>query len=302
MGDVPCACVHVCHHPLSLSLSYLSPPPPPAQFNELVSLADMANETSFSQLQLALSLLSDVQAASSDAAEALRLLCEAISLQNETTAAITSLEETQLPPLEAVFREAQEALLTAEIEVPLATFRARRVLELILSVSIPDYNTSSIRNRLQTLRGQKEVLVSDTNTTIMELDQLEGEVSSLSDEARPLIAESRRLNFLAVELLARAHAALSFANRTVQEGNEFIAMVQDLLLELQRRLNDTQGFVEGLEEVIRNVELAEELSLQAEEEAREKEGEVREAARLAAEAARVLEEASGIVQQALQVQ
>ena len=38
------------------------------------------------------------------AAEALRLLCEAISLQNETTAAITSLEETQLSPLEAVFR------------------------------------------------------------------------------------------------------------------------------------------------------------------------------------------------------
>ena len=261
----------------------------------------MADEVSSRQLQLALSLLADMQAAASNASEALRLLCEALSLQNKTTESILSLEQTQLPALEAQFRAAQSALAGAEVDVPRALSQARAVLDRALSLSVPDHNASILRDRLQTLTDNKTALVSVTMATNQEIDRVREEVRSLRGVAGPLLNESRRLNELAVELLSRAHAARSFAMRTTREGNVFVAMVTELLAELRRRLNETRGVVEGLEEVRRNVRRAEDEAEKAEEEGRTEEELVREAAALASQAVQMMAEASNITEEAVQV-
>ena len=216
-----------------------------------MSLSTTANETSTAHYQLALSLLSDSLTASSTAQRALQLLSEAINLQNETTVAIAALEERR-PSLDASLQAARDGLRDAELNVPSVLARARAVLDLVLAISLDEYDTSLLESRLRGLQTQTGRLVSGTTAANIELEQVEREVSEANRTASSLIAESQRLNRLAAELLGRAHAASSFANQTVQEGNEFIAMVRQLLQELQERLGDTEGFVSGLEQVRKN--------------------------------------------------
>lgn len=206
----------------------------------------MADEMSIAQYELALSLLSSVMNASATVQQALELLCEAISLQNETTAAIATLDQTGL---DSSLQEAMAALRQAEAVVPQALSRARTILHLVRNISIERYNVSSLENRLQELQELTEALTAETVSASTELEQVEEEVEGVREESSQLIAESVRLNNLAAELLGRAHAALSFASQTVEGGNEFIAMVKQLLLELQERLANSRGFVSGLEEV-----------------------------------------------------
>lgn len=212
-----------------------------------MSLSTMANETSTTQYELALSLLSSAKNVSTTAQKALELLCQAISLQNETTAAIATLD------LDSLFQEAMAGLREAEVTVPVALSRARTILHRIRNISIESYDVTSLEARLEDLRELTEALVSETNSARTELDQAEGEVDGVREEASQLIAESTRLNSLAVELLGRAHAAFSFASQTVENGNDFVAMVEQLLAELQERLANSRGFVSGLEEVRREL-------------------------------------------------
>lgn len=198
------------------------------------------------QYELALSLLSSTMNASATAQQALELLCDAISLQNETTAAIVTLDQTGL---DSSLQEAMAALREAEVIVPLALSRARTILHRVRNISIERYNVSSLEDRFQELQVLTEALTAETASARSELEQVEGEVEGVRGEASQLIAESVRLNNLAAELLGRAHAAFSFASQTVESGNDFIAMVEQLLLELQERLANSRGFVSGLEEV-----------------------------------------------------
>ena len=220
------------------------------QFDRLVTLTSLANETSVAQYELALSLLSDATNASATAQLALQLLSETISLQSNTTTAIDTLVETQLS-LDSRVQEAMAALREAEVSVPLSLSQARALLDRVRNITIEDYDTTELEVSLDNLRDLTGELVSETASVRAELEQAEEEVAEVSEGAATLVAESSSLNLLAVELLGRAHAALSFANRTVEEGNEFTASVEQLLVELQQRLNDSQGFVGGLEEVRR---------------------------------------------------
>lgn len=182
------------------------------------------------------------------AQRALRLLFDAIALQNETTAAIETLVETQLP-LDSILQSAVAALREAAVSVPLALSQAREILNRVRNISAATYDSTVLEARLQNLQTQTENLVSNTVSVSTELEQAEDEVEGVSERASLLIMESSRLNILAAELLGRAHAAFSFANRTVEDGNEFVAMVEQLLLELLQRLANSQGFVSGLQEV-----------------------------------------------------
>lgn len=217
-----------------------------SQFASLVSLSKMANETSVAQYELALSLLSSITNASTTAQQALELLAQAISLQNETTAAIATLDE-----IDSSFQAVMGGLREAEVTVPLALSRARAILHRIRNISLESYDVTSLEARLEDLREMTEALVSKTASASEELDQVEEEVAGVRQEASQLVAESTRLNTLAVELLGRAHAAFSFATQTVESGNDFVAMVEQLLVDLQERLANSRGFVSGLEEVRR---------------------------------------------------
>lgn len=216
------------------------------QFASLVSLSKMANKTSGAQHELALSLLSSITNASMTAQQALELLAQAISLQNETTAAIATLDQ-----IDSSFQETVAGLREAEITVPVALSRARAILHRIRNISIESYDVTLLEARLEDLRLLTEALISKTASASEELDQVEGEVAGVRQEGSQLVAESTRLNNLAVELLGRAHAAFSFASQTVESGNDFIAMVEQLLVDLRERLANSRGFVSGLEEVRR---------------------------------------------------
>ena len=148
-----------------------------------------------------------------------------------------------------VYQDAIATLQDAEVRVPLALFQARSALDLVHSISIPRYNTSSLENRLADLTNRTNELVSSTNRTGHLLDVMERELASVNETASSLIAESRRLNLQAVELLARAHAAWSLANSSILRGEEFVAMVEQLLRDLQLQLGNTTSFLAGLEQV-----------------------------------------------------
>ena len=232
---------------------------------------------------------------------ALQLLCDAVALQNTTTQLIDVLAQDQLPQLEELFRMAREALMAAERDVPLALSEARLALERALNLTIPDYNVDSLQREVGMLRNRTDVLLDSTAAIDSELDRQRGNFSTLNSSARILLRESQQLNVEAQDLLAKAHGALSFANNTVTASNEFIRTVRELLDELRRRLADIDTFMVDLAAVIRNVELAENLSTLAQNEAERSASEVQEAMRQATAAAELLDGASVTLQAALRV-
>ena len=266
-----------------------------------MTLASEANATSFTQQAISQDLINRASGALNDATMALQLLCDAVSLQNTTTQLIDTLVQDQLPQLEELFREAREALMNVERDVPLALSEARLALERALNLTIPDYNVDSLQREVRILRNRTEVLLDSTAGIDSELDRQRSNFSSLNSSVRVLLQESQQLNLEAQDLLAKAHGALSFANNTVTESNEFIRTVRELLDELRRRLVEVDSFIDDLAEVIRNIELAENLSSLAQNEAERSAGEVRDAVRQANTAAELLDTASVTLREALRV-
>ena len=219
-----------------------------SQFDSLVNLSLNANQTAGAQYSLAISLLADALTSVTSAQEAVELLSETIALQNATSVAIDSLQERQLL-LDVVFTSASSELREVEVTVPSVLSQAKALLSRLRNISLGDYDTTSLEARADRLVNLTRDLESDTASVLADVEAAEEEVAGVRERASLVLAEATSLNLLAVELLARAHAALSFANSTVEEGNKFIASVEQLLSDLQERLGDSQGFVNGLEEV-----------------------------------------------------
>ena len=217
-------------------------------FDQLVNLSLLANQSSVDHHNLALALLTSVTDSLASAQQAMETLSLTISLQNTTSAAVERLREEQLR-LESVFTDASSDLREAQFSVTFAVSQSRALLDRLNNISTTDYNTTELEARLEALQSLTEDLVSDTGSVSGELGGVEREVEEVRERAAGLLAESDRLNLLSVELLARAHAALSFANQTVEEGNEFVSSVEETLSQLQLRLGNSTGFVGGLEEV-----------------------------------------------------
>lgn len=271
------------------------------ELNQLVNLSQLANETSFAQQTLAARLLQQSVLALRQSTTALDLLCQAIELQNETTTAIALLEEDTLPPLEDLFAAARAVLSRAESEVPAALSQARNVLERALGIVIPEYDVESLRVTIEVLANRTEVVFNATVVIDSELDNVMREYELLQRNATRLLDESRSLNAEAEDLLIRAHGALAFANDSVEEITELLNRVTSLLDELRLRLADAGNFTAAVEALLRNVELAENLSSRAGQEAEQRAMEVLQAVLLAGEAAGLLEEASRDIQEALAV-
>ena len=222
-------------------------------FSELMATSLAANSTSAAQYDLALELLSSATNSSIAAMEALDLLSVTLSLHNSTSALVVELQG-QRASLDATFIDASSDLNEARVSVSFAVRESRNLLERLRNTSIAEYDTEDLEARLEALRGLTVELESATATVSSELEGVEGEVGLVRERAAVLLEESAILNLLAVELLGRAHAALSFANQTVEEGNRFVAGVEVTLRQLQMRLENSSGFVSGLEEVSRERE------------------------------------------------
>ena len=222
-------------------------------FSELMATSLSANSTSAAQYDLALELLGSATNSSIAAMEALDLLSVTLSLHNSTSALVVELQG-QRASLDATFIDASSDLNEARVSVSFAVRESRNLLERLRNTSIAEYDTEDLEARLEALRGLTVELESATATVSSELEGVEGEVGLVRERAAVLLEESAILNLLAVELLGRAHAALSFANQTVEEGNRFVAGVEVTLRQLQMRLENSSGFVSGLEEVSRERE------------------------------------------------
>lgn len=264
-------------------------------------LATEANTTSFSQEMLSQNLLNQAAGALNNATMAFQLLCDAIALQNATTRLVDRLVQERLPLLEELFRVARDALMTVEQDVPLALSRAQRALELAINLTIPNYGIESLQREVELLDNRTKVILDSTDMIDLELNTLRSNFSTLNTSSRVLLQESQQLRQEASSLFLRAHGALSFANSSVNVGNSFIESVREVLTELQARLADVDNFTRDLAEVIRNIELAENLSSLAQSEAERVGNELREAVMQANTAADLLDSASTILQEALRV-
>ena len=271
------------------------------QFRQLMRVATEANTTSFSQEMLSRNLLNQATRALNNATMAFQLLCDAIALQNTTTRLIDTLVQERLPQLEELFRMARDALMTAERDVPLALSRAQIALELAINLTIPNYGVESLQREVGLLSNRTGVISESTALIDSELDAMRTNFSSLNESSSVLLQESRQLTREARELLARAHASLSFGNNSVNMGNRFIETVRELLVELQARLADVDNFTRDLAEVIKNIELAENLSSLAQSEAERVASELREAVMRANTATDLLAGANTILQEAMRV-
>ena len=264
-------------------------------------LATEANTTSFSQEMLSQNLLNQAAGALNNATMAFQLLCDAIALQNATTRLVDRLVQERLPLLEELFHVARDALMTVEQDVPLALSRAQRALELAINLTIPNYGIESLQREVKLLDNRTKVILDSTDMIDLELNTLRSNFSTLNTSSRVLLQESQQLRQEASSLFLRAHGALYFANSSVNVGNSFIESVREVLTELQARLADVDNFTRDLAEVIRNIELAENLSSLAQSEAERVGNELREAVMQANTAADLLDSASTILQEALRV-
>lgn len=271
------------------------------QFDNLVQYSTQANITASEQYSLASNLLSLAKQALNQSREAFNLLCRAIALQEETTTTLERLETFNLPTLSQLYEDARQALLRAESLVPLAVNQSKIALEEINNIFITLYNTTSLDREVDKLSERTETVSQSTAALDSELNTLSEEFSSLNDNASRLLNESKELRNKAIVILSVVHAANTLASVQVNTTQELFDRANGILVELQRRLNETESFTAGLEELLRNIELAESSSLEAEDRTLLSAEEVRNATRVAEEAARQLDEVEVFLMQAVEV-
>ena len=272
------------------------------QFSVLVRLTNEANEVSLDQILIATNLLQQATTTLSNATTSLQLLQQAIDLQDQTVVIVEMIRNETLPRLDGLYSEGVAALTSAQISVPIALENATRILETILNISIPEYNVELRREQLEQLRIETIILFNSTSQLGSELDFLQANFSSYNATAFNLISESEALNNEATNLLLIAEGALHFANDSVVSGNAVIDEANRLLAELQERFIEAQNFTDGLEGVIRNIELAENQSLVAENETITRARELMEVMFAINRAASLLEEASVTLRNAFEVE
>ena len=257
--------------------------------------------TAAEQENTALLLLIQAMQALNLSREAFDLLCQAISLQSETTAILDTIEKDRLPLLEDVYERGLEALRDAERDVPLALNQSRVVLERVQSLIIPVYNVTLLRRDVTDLENQTNLLLESTSTLNSELQELRTNFSELRARAERLVEESQNLSREAGDLGLRVHGANSDANNSAIRTNLTFVRANEILEQLLERLDDAEDFATGLAVLLRNIERAENYSGLAEAGANASVLEIREAVRQTAEAAMLLNETTNRLEEALLV-
>lgn len=211
-------------------------------------------------------LLEQVTLTLQNATLALQRLQNTRSLQELVQTALDRLE-ADLLPLEEFSGLLREVLENATRDVPVAVVEASRALAAVLSISLEDLDLISRRRDVAILESRVSSVGDLLNKSNSFLDSLHRDFTVLNTSASESLTQSRELNIEAVQLLNRSRIALSVANQSAIDGNRIIVEANELLLELQRRFLGAQNLSSGLDEVLRNVEMAERLSLMAREEA-----------------------------------
>ena len=266
-----------------------------------MQLATEADEVSLRQESLAADLLQQATVALSNATTALQLLRDALSIQNQTRQLVDMIQTEALVRLESLYSQGVSALTDAQTSVPIALEDSLRVLESVRNISIPEYSLESRQDRLDQLRNSTASLRNLITQLDTSLNVLLVNFTEYNETATRLLSESEDLNREATELLALAEEAFSSANDSVTNGNQVIQEARRLLTEVQARLSDGRDFTTGLEEVLRNIELAETLSLEAERETAERGRELVDAIATANRAAALLEGATMSLSRAFEV-
>lgn len=175
--------------------------------------------------------------------------------------------EVTVNTLERLSAMVARYLDNATRDVPIATAESSRVLAAVLAISLGDIDLESRQREVTTLESQVSGVSDALDGLNSFLEEIRSNFSALNSSASEALIQSQELNIEARELLNRSRAALLLANESVLEANRTIIEASELLLELRGRLSEAQNLSAGLDEVIRNVERAENLSLLAEGEA-----------------------------------
>ncbi len=257
--------------------------------------------TASGQYSLASGLLSQAKLALNQSREAFNLLCQAIGLQEQTTATLDTVEADRLPVLLQLYEDARDALLRVEEIVPSALNQSKIALNEIMNTFIPSYNTTSLDREVDVLFERTTTISQSTNLLDSQLTALRVEFSTLSENASRLLNDSKDLRNKAGTIQVAVHGANSHANDLVVEGQLLFDRANGILDELKRRLAEMVNFTAGLEELLMNIRLAESKSLEAEEEGLLSAQEVNNATRLAGEATQQLVDAERYLTDAMEV-
>lgn len=235
-----------------------------------------------------------------DASLSLQRLQDTVRLQNQTQAILESLE-TRLTSQEELSDNALEVLDNTTRDISIIVAEVSRALVDSLGISLVNFDVQSTQMEILQLEGELSAVGVFVNETGFFLDTTQGELSVLSVDAAQLLARSQELDAEAALLLRRSRDALSLANDSTTQGNAIIAEANDLLLQLRGRISMAQNLSAGLDEVLRNVNEAERLSLLAEEEVRQASEEVQAVTDTINITAGVLEEVSETLRETMMV-
>lgn len=235
-----------------------------------------------------------------DASLSLQRLQDTVRLQNQTQTILESLE-TRLTSQEELSNIALEVLDNTTRDISIIVAEVSRALVDSLGISLADFDVQSTQTEILRLEGELSAVGVFVNETGSFLDTTQGEFSMLSTNASQLLARSQELDAKAALLLRRSRDALLLANDSTTQGNAIIAEANDLLRQLRGRSSMAQNLSAGLDEVLRNVNEAERLSLLAEEEVRQASEEVQAVTDTINVTAGVLEEVSETLRETMMV-
>ena len=259
-----------------------------------------ANQNSLLLLEIANDLHRRILIVLSVASSSLQRLYNAAALQNSTIAVVQG-ADTTLDVLEDRLALGEEALDNANVTVPEATSEASRVFTSVASIFMDDSTLNTAGADLQKLQEDFESIQNSVAEVSFLSDNLQTEVSSLSNSVAIILEESEQLNSEASVLVQRSGDALLLANDSTTRGNAIIAEAEYLLMQIQNRSNNIGFLVIGLNEVIMNVERAEDLSRAATMETLQIDSEVRRLATDLRIAMELLEQASRNLNETLRV-
>ena len=249
-------------------------------------------------------LLEGVSVSLQNASSALQRLRDTIVLQGRLQAAL-EVANSDLLALELLAEEAEETLEEAAMDVPIAAMEATRVLAAILDISLEDFDLDfDPRSKGMEVDDIEEEITRESASVDIAnrfLSSIRENSTSLNSSAAEILTRSQELNDEARLLLDRSIAAFSLANASAVLGNLVIDDAAMLIFELEIAFGTVMNFSNGLEAVIRNLEMAERQSLEAEQAAEQAEEDLGSVARSVNASAALLEDVSAMLNETLAV-
>lgn len=265
----------------------------------LVAVVSESEDLSLELHSASLLLLERATLTLQEARTTLQRLRSTLALQERVAATLDDID-ARLLSLERLSDELLTSLDNATAEVPTALSESERALAALLNISLEGVAASRERE-VAALEDDVTSTRTLLNTVARFKDAVWSNFTELNATGTVLILRSRRLNMEAVILLERSRAAYSRASDSVTRGNIVIRDAEMILSKLRMLFSEGSDLSMGLEEVLRNIEEAERLSLMADEEAQEVSQTVQGVAATLNETLSLLEVVSQTLDQTMQI-